>query len=261
MGTLPGLDTPVSRASLSLGLPALPVQPLPGGLSPSAAGGLSCPHGWGGWAGAPATYGPSGHRMRSDVCWSSSAFSPGNQLNRRARSGAQPLCGMGGEAAVSPGEEGTGRTCRAPACTGFCCSSSRSPVLGARRWTPRLVSGWHFSPIMEQRWGCFMAQVVAFGGLPLPSAVGGAGAQLCLKQRCSEASRWSARTPAPEGVRAGSASHAWHGAGHKAILLLPLAVGVGRGQFRQPADSGRLLHHAPPVPQLLRRESPLQQTP
>lgn len=107
-----------------------------------------------------------------------------------------------------------------------------------------------------------MAQVVAFGSLPLPAAVGGAGAQLCLKQRCSEASRWSARTPAPQAVGAGSASHAWHGAGHEAILLLlPLAVGVGRGQFRQPADSGRLLHHAPPVPQLLRRESPLQQTP
>ncbi|XP_040390194.1 small integral membrane protein 35 [Cygnus olor] len=33
-------------------------------------------------------------------------------------------------------------------------------------------------------------------------------------------------------------------------LVLPPAAGVGRGQFRQPADSGRRLHHARPAPQL-----------
>lgn len=101
---------------------------------------------------------------------------------------------------------------------------------------------------------------------PLLSVELGLGAQLLvwlyLKQCCSEASHWDASTSAHEDVRAGSASHARHRAGarHEAVALPP-AVGMVRGQFRQPAESGRLLHHAPPVPQLLLRESLLQQTP
>lgn len=46
-------------------------------------------------------------------------FLPANQLDQWARTGAQPRCS---EAAVSPGEEGTGRTCQAPAHTRLCSS-------------------------------------------------------------------------------------------------------------------------------------------
>ena len=142
---------------------------------PAWAGVMPAPSGWGGWAGSSRP--GLGHRrcavrhMRSDVCWSSSAFSPANQWNRRARSGAWPRCGTGGEAAVSPGEEGTATTCHAPAHTGLRCSSSQpglavssscSTVLGTGRWTPWQVSRWPFSPVMEQRRGCFMARAVAW---------------------------------------------------------------------------------------------------
>lgn len=146
--TLPGLDTRVSRVFLPLGLPVLPVWPLPGCLSLPAAGGQSCVHGQAlqaaraggeaglGWeqrsqAGARAM---RVHRVRSNVCQSFSAFSPGNQLNRQARSGARPRCGTGGEAAVSPGEEGTGRTCRAPARTGLCCSTCQPGPAVSSSW-------------------------------------------------------------------------------------------------------------------------------
>lgn len=133
LGHLARLDTHVSRVSLLLRLPVLPVQPVPGCLSLPAAGGQSCLHGQAlhvahaGWeqpfrAGAWAM---CIRRMRSDVCRSSSAFSPRNQSNRQVRSGAWARCGMGGEAAVSPGEEGTGRTCQAPARTGLCCRKSQ----------------------------------------------------------------------------------------------------------------------------------------
>lgn len=95
---------------------------------------------------------------------------------------------------------------------------------------------------------------------PLLSAELGLGAW-CGAASSSDAQRHltGMEESAPESVGAGSTSHAQHGDGHKGVILPP-AVGVGRGQFRQPADSGRLLHHAP-VPQLLLRESLLRQTP
>ncbi|XP_071625237.1 small integral membrane protein 35 [Heliangelus exortis] len=56
----------------------------------------------------------------SGACQSNSAFSPGNQFNQWVRTGAQPCSGTGSEATVSPGEEGSGRTCQVLVHSGLC---------------------------------------------------------------------------------------------------------------------------------------------
>lgn len=91
------------------------------------------------------------------------------------------------------------------------------------------------------------------GDFPLPSALLGVGVLRsgcspgCATVRCCRC--WvhggQGREQLPgRGQRPGTEPGTEH------ALVLPAAAGVGRGQFRQPADSGSRLHHAHPAPQL-----------
>lgn len=91
------------------------------------------------------------------------------------------------------------------------------------------------------------------GDFPLPSALLGVGVLRsgcspgCAVVRCCRC--WvhggQGREQLPGGgQRPGTEPGTEH------ALVLPAAAGVGRGQFRQPADSGSRLHHAHPAPQL-----------
>lgn len=181
------------------------------------------------------------------VCCSSSAFSL--QTSWTSGPGLVPSL-----AAVSPGDEGTGRTCQAPAQTGLCSSSLQPRIRRAaqQRDMDSQTGEWGLFPLTGKRWDAHGRRGALMTFLPsVPELGSGLTADVALpEQRCSEPSprrgHLCSQVPGQGFVPRRARGRAWARRRH-----LPRAVGVGTGQFRQPADSGRLLHHVPASPQLL----------